>query len=1092
MLANPLLLSFLLLCACLVVVAQGSRKTADDPPLRVDKVRCEGLTDPLGIDVTAPRLSWTLESSMRGQLQSAYQILVASTRELLQKDGSDLWNSGKVQSGQSIQVAYGGAALESGRQYFWKVRVWDCEGKASSWSAIAMWSMGLLKQDDWKGKWIGVDGVDTTYHLTGTQWIWFPEGQPEKAAPLGTRYFRRVVMVPEGRTVQRALLHGTADDEGVFFLNGVPLGTSTSHRTLMELKAVTGVHTGRNVLAVSVRNAAIPNGGNTPNPAGLVAVFEVQFTDGSSLLVPTDALWKTSDTLAEGWQSIEFDDEDWVQAQILGPVGMPPWGKKSSQANRRLAGRWLRKEFVLDRPVRRATVYMSGLGLSELHINGKKVGDHVLSPALSEYPKRVYYVTHDVTSILTTGHNTLGVVLGNGRFYAPRVGEPTITQTYGYPKLLMQLHIEYGDGTIGDIVSDGTWRLNTDGPILVNNEYDGEEYDARKELEGWSLPGFDDARWPGVQVVSPPGGVLSAQMIKPIRVVRTLKPLSVNEVRPGVFIFDMGENMVGWCRLRVRGQRGTTVSLRHAETLKPDGDLYLDNIRGAKVTDLYTLKGAGEEVYEPRFTYHGFRFVEMQGYPGRPDLSAIEGRVVNDDVEPAGEFTCSQPVINRIYSSIVRGVQGNYRSIPTDCPQRDERQGWLGDRSAESRGETYLFDISALYAKWVQDMADAQMPNGSVSDVCPAYWPLYNDNVTWPSSTVIIPGALLDQYADSALIRRHYPSMVKWVDHMSGFIKDDVIEKDTYGDWCVPPESPELIHSKDPLRKTAPGILSTSYFYHDILLMVRYATLVGNLADAKRFAALALSLRNGLNRRYYNEELGYYDNGSQTSCVLPLFFDMVPVDQRPRVFARLVGKITEESKGHIGTGLVGGQWLNRLLSDFGRADLVYKFATNTTYPSWGYMMEKGATTVWELWNGDSADPAMNSGNHVMLVGDLVLWLYERLAGIKADPENPGFKHVVMRPTPVGDLQSVRATYKSPHGVIESEWRTSPGRFDWEIRVPVNSTATVFIPCKNANGITEGGKPIDKVEGVKYVRMEGVAAVLEVQSGVYRFSALMDR
>jgi alpha-L-rhamnosidase len=1090
--ANPLLLSFLVLCACLVVVAQGSRKTAADPPLRVDQVRCEGLINPLGIDVTAPRLSWTLESSVRGQLQSAYQILVASTRELLQNDGGDLWNSGRVQSGQSIQVAYGGSALESGRQYFWKVRVWDREGKASSWSAIAIWSMGLLKQEDWRGKWIGQDGVDSTYHLTGTQWIWFPEGRPEKAAPLGTRYFRRVVMVPGGRTVQRALLHGTADDEGVFFLNGAPLGTSASHRTLMELNAVTGVRTGRNVLAVSVRNAAIPNGGNTPNPAGLVAVFEIQFTDGSSLLVPTDALWKTSDTPVEGWQSVDFDDEDWAQAQVLGPVGMSPWGKKSSQANRRLAARWLRKEFVLERPIRRATVHMSGLGVSELYINGSKVGDHVLSPALSEYPKRVFYVTHDVTSILAAGHNALGVVLGNGRFYAPRVGEPTITQTYGYPKLLLQLHIEYMDGMFGDIVSDETWKLNADGPILANNEYDGEEYDARKELEGWSLPGFDDARWHGVQIVSPPGGTLSAQMIKPIRVVRTLKPLSVNEVRPGEFIYDMGENMVGWCRLRVRGSHGTTVSLRHAETLKPDGDLYLDNIRSAKVTDLYTLKGTGEEVYEPRFTYHGFRFVEMQGYPGRPDLSAIEGRVVNDDVEPAGEFACSHPVINRIYGSIVRGVQGNYRSIPTDCPQRDERQGWLGDRSAESRGETYLFDISALYAKWVQDMADAQMPNGSVSDVCPAYWPLYNDNVTWPSSTVIIPGALLDQYADSALIRRHYPSMVKWVDHMSGFIKDDVLQNDTYGDWCVPPESPELIHSKDPLRKTAPGILSTSYFYHDLQLMVRYATLLGNVADAKRFAALALSLKNGLNRRYYNETLGYYDNGSQTSCVLPLFFDIVPVDQRPRVFDRLVGKITDESKGHIGTGLVGGQWLNRLLTDFGRADLVYKFATNTTYPSWGYMMEKGATTVWELWNGDSADPAMNSGNHVMLVGDLVLWLYERLAGIMADPEKPGFKHVVMRPTPVGDLQSVRAIYKSPHGAIKSEWRTSPDRFDWEIRVPVNSTATVFIPCKNANGITEGGKPIENVEGVKYVRREGFSAVLEVQSGVYRFSALLDR
>ena len=1075
----------LIFSVSLIVLAEGTHHMSTRPSLRIAQVRCEGFSDPMGIDVTTPRLSWVLESSMRSQSQSAYQILVASSRELLQQDASDRWNSGKVQSGQSIQVAYGGTPLESGKPYFWKVRIWDRNGEPSDWSPVATWTMGLLKHEDWKGKWSGLDGVDTTYHLTGTQWIWFPGGRPDRSAPVGTRYFRRMVVLPEGRIVQRALLHVTADDEGAFFLNGAPICSTMGHLVLAEVNVEKNLHSGRNLLAAAVRNA-----GDAPNPAGLVGMFEVRFTDGTSLLVPTDSTWSSTDTLVGGWQSIDFDDARWVQAQTLGPVGMPPWGKKSGPANRRLAARWLRKEFTLDKPVRRASVYMSGLGLSELYINGKKIGDHVLSPALSEYPKRVFYVTHDVSSSLSLGQNTLGVVLGNGRYYAPRLGEPTITQTYGYPKLILQLHIENEDGTTGDVVSDETWRLSTDGPILANNEYDGEEYDARKEFEGWSVPGFNDAHWQGVEIVSPPGGVLSAQMIKPIRVVESLKPLSVTEARPGVFIFDMGQNMVGWCRLHVKGARGTQISLRHAETLRPDGGLYLDNIRSAKVTDLYTLKGGGEEIYEPRFTYHGFRFVEMQEFPGRPDLSTIEGRVVNDDVESAGEFTCSHPVINKIYRSIVWGVQGNYRSIPTDCPQRDERQGWLGDRSAESRGESYLFDNSALYAKWVQDMADAQKPNGSVSDVCPSYWPLYNDNVTWPSSTVIIPGALLDLYADSALIRRHYPSMVKWIDHMSGFIKDGVLEKDTYGDWCVPPESPELIHSKDPLRKTAPGILSTSYFYHDLQLMSRYATLVGNTSDAKRFAALALNLKNGLNRRYYNDTLGYYDNGSQTSCVLPLFFDMVPVHLRTRVFDRLVRKITEESKGHIGTGLVGGQWLNRVLTDFGRADLVYGFATNTTYPSWGYMMEKGATTVWELWNGDSADPAMNSGNHVMLIGDLVIWLYERLAGIKADPQDPGFRHVVMRPTLVGGLQSVKATHKSPYGLIESEWKNSAGRFTWNIRMPVNSTATVFIPARSVEDIMESGIPIRKAEGVEYVRMEGSSAVFKVQSGAYRFSSLL--
>jgi len=1054
-------------------------------PIRISQLRCEGFIDPLGIDTGTPRLSWQLESDERSQSQTAYQVLVAGSPEILQNDQTDKWNSGKVESGQSIQVPYGGSALESGKPYFWKVRIWDGKGKASDWSRIGTWTMGLLNPFDWKAKWIGLDGVDEAYRLTETQWIWFPGGQPEKSTAVGTRYFRRMFILPEDRKVQKAIWYVTADDEGAFFLNGTSVCSTMSHRVLSEVNVTAGLKVGKNTLAVAVRNV-----GDSPNPAGLVGMLDIVFADGSSLHVPTDFGWKTSDKEVAGWQGAEYDDEQWVGPQVLGPVGMLPWGEKTRASDRRLPARWLRKEIALEKPVKRASVYMSGLGVSELYVNGKRIGDHVLSPALSEYPKRVYYVTHDVSSALAPGRNALGVILGNGRFYAPRIGEPTTTQTYGYPKLLFQLHIEYKDGTVSEVLSDETWKLSTDGPIIANNEYDGEEYDARKELEGWAATDFNDSRWEQAQPVAAPTGAVRAQMINPIRVVETIQPLSVKELRPGVFIFDMGQNIVGWCRLRVTGPRGTQVSLRHAETLKPNGELYMDNLRGAKVTDVYTLKGEGAEVYEPRFTYHGFRFVEMKGFPGKPDLRALEGRVVNDDVETAGVFACSHPVINTIYKSIVRGVQGNYRSIPTDCPQRDERQGWLGDRSAESRGESYLFDISTLYAKWVQDMADAQQSNGSVSDVCPSYWPLYNDNVTWPSSTVIIPGALLEQYADSALIRRHYPSMVRWIDHMSGYIKDGIIEKDNYGDWCVPPESPELIHSNDPMRKTVPGILATSYFYHDLILMCRYAKLVGNSDDVRRFSALALVLKEGLNRRYYDETNGYYDNGSQTSCVLPLAFDMVPSSQRAKVFDRLVQKITNESKNHIGTGLVGGQWLNRVLADFGRADLVYTFATNTTYPSWGYMMEKGATTVWELWNGDSADPAMNSGNHVMLVGDLVIWLYERLAGIMADPEEPGFKHIIMKPTPLKQLGFVRATHNSPHGLIETSWKITSGRFEWEVRVPVNTRATVYVPAKNANDITESGMPIRKAAGIAHVRNEGSYAVLEVKSGVYHFSSVL--
>jgi alpha-L-rhamnosidase len=431
-------------------------------------------------------------------------------------------------------------------------------------------------------------------------------------------------------------------------------------------------------------------------------------------------------------------------------------------------------------------------------------------------------------------------------------------------------------------------------------------------------------------------------------------------------------------------------------------------------------------------------------------------------------------------------VRGNYRSIPTDCPQRDERQGWLGDRAAESRGEAYLFRNNALYAKWVQDMADAQRDDGAVPDVCPAYWPIYNDSVTWPSSIAIIPGALLDQDADRGLLDRAYPAIAKWLNHQIGGIKDNIATRDTYADWCEPPESPQLIHSKDPARKTAGPLLATTYLYHCLQLGARYATIVGIPDDARNFEAQADRLRQGLNEHFYRKDLGQYDNGSATSYILPLAFDMVPEADRTRVMARLVDKIMKDNDGHGSHGLVGGQWVNRVLTRYGHGDVAYAMATQTTYPSLGYMAARGATTVWELWNGDTADPSMNSGNHVMLVGDLVTWLYEDVAGIAPDADVPGFRHILMRPTPVGDLKSVKASYRSLYGLVSSEWKRDGAAFSLDATVPANATATVYLPADDAASVTESGNPAAQADGARFLRTEGKAAVYEVGSGTYHF------
>lgn len=1057
--------------------------------IKIRNLRCEYMENPLGIDVKEPRLSWTLESDRRGQVQTAYEILVASSDNNLKNDIGDLWASGKVNSDQSVHVIYKGKTLISNMQCFWKVKIWDKDGKPSKWSKPALWSMGLLNIDDWKAQWIGWDHDDTsgedtknTSELVKSQWIWYPEDNPDKNAEVGACYLRRSVHIPSKRRVVKASILTTADNEFSLWMNGIETGNGNNYNLLYELDVLPNMRSGENTFAVKVVNT-----GDKPNPAGFICCIQIEFSSGQKLVIHTDEKWLVSNIELDDWELTKFDDSKWIKSKTLGRYGTIPWCvAANSDESRRLSARYLRNEFSIYKKVNRAVAYVSGLGLFEFHLNGKKIGNHVLEPGLTEYTKRVFYVTFDITKKLKKDSNAVGVILGSGRYYSPRLQIPTNTRTFGFPKLLLQLHIEYEDNSSQTIVSDKTWKLTVDGPILTNNEYDGEEYDAQMEMPGWDKAGFDESEWRNVELVKGPEGILRSQMMEPIRITETVKPVSVSNPEQGMYIFDMGQNLVGWCRLKVKGAQGTKIIMRHAETLKDDGTLYLDNIRSAKVTDIYTLKGNGTEVHEPRFTYHGFRYVEVTGFPGEPGLEAIEGCVVHDDVEPAGTFECSNQLINRIHRNIKWGVRGNYRSFPTDCPQRDERQAWLGDRAAESKGETYLYNIAMLYGKWMADINDSQKESGSLPVVAPPYWPMYFDDVTWPSCYIIIPGILYEQYGDVRVLNDRYPSMKKWMEYMSSYLEDGIMPRDQFGDWCVPPESPDLIHSEDPNRRTAKPVLGSTYFYKNLTLMAQYANILGKPDDEKKFHDLAEKIKEAFNKKFFKEESDRYDNGSQTSFVLPLSFGIVPEEKKHTVFNKLVEKIMVESKGHIGTGLIGGQWLMRVLSDNGRPDIAYQIATQKTYPSWGYMIENNATTIWELWNGNTANPAMNSHNHVMLVGDLNIWLYEYLAGIRSDVKHPGFKRIIMRPHPIGDLTFVRASYKSVRGVIKSAWKIADNSFIWDITVPVNTTAEVYIPAKSVENITESGKSINEITGVKFIRMEGNTAVVEVASGSYRF------
>lgn len=1078
--------------------------TASRASLSVGELRCEELKDPTGVDVAQPRLSWIITSSERDTKQSAYEILVATNEANLKPGRADLWDSGLVTSDASILVPYHGAPLTSRIACFWKVRVWDENGKASDWSKTATWSMGMLQPGDWQAQWIGQDGKDQVDTLSDTSWIWYPESESVRATNTETVYFRREVTIPADRRVKRAIFAYTGDNECRGWIDAFDLGARNTYHTV-KWNDITGrLEPGKTYVFGLVGRT----GGSKSGSAGVTGRLTIDFSDGDPLIIRTDEKWKTTETSQEDWLKQGFDDSTWASAQVLASVGATPWGEVRMPEDRRQPARYLRKEFIVGKKLARATVSFSGLGLSELYLNGKKVGDHVLSPAFAQYDKREYYVTYDVTKDLQAGANAMGVILGNGRFYADRSKVYASTVNFGWPKLILNLQLEYADGSVDWVASDGSWMLTTDGPIRANNDYDGEEYDARMELGDWTDPNYnylqndmgsvfgsklqdtpraDDAKWVPAQIVSSPGGVLSAEMSPPIRVTGTLKPISVKELQPGVYVYDLGQNMVGWCRLHVRGKAGTTVILRHAETLKPDGSLYTANLRSAEVTDKYTLKGDGEETWEPRFVSHGFRFVEVTGYPGTPDLDAIEGRVVNDDLPTAGDFVCSSDIINRIYTNIVWGTRGNYRSLPTDCPQRDERQGWLGDRSEECKGESYLFDMDPLYKKWRQDMADAQRTNGVIPDVAPAYWPIYSDNVTWPSSAIIIPSALYRQFGDDSSIRQQYESSKLWMEHMLSYAQDDIIDRDSYGDWCVPPEEPTLIHSKDPARQTAKALLATSYYYYDLCLMEQYARLLGKTGEADHWASLAGEFKTAFNNHFLDRTNNEYSNGTQTSCVLPLAFGLVPDDMHDKIFAHLVDKIQNETHGHIGTGLIGGQYLNRVLSDNGRPELSYVMAAQKEYPGWGYMVEHGATTIWELWNGNTADPTMNSGNHVMLIGDLVIWFYEYLGGIA--PDSPGFKTIRMKPVLVDNVTHVKATHNSPYGLISSEWQRDGDKFDWQIEVPANTTAFIYLPAESARTATENGRSLFNLSGVTPVDgNSGHCLQFQVGSGKYHFTS----
>ena len=1015
----------------LVVLVAGWGTKA--PAQGAVNLRCEYLVDPQGVTEAAPRLTW--EPMIPGI--PAWRVRVCSSKELLDERRADLWDSGRVEEPGRNQVVYQGPPLRSGQECWWVVEELSNSGDAYTVvSSPARWTMGLLEEKDWEGaEWIGLPGPEEKAFEFPPEARWIA-GEEGLKAPVGSRAYRTSFDAPAN--LERALLLATGDDDLVVWLNATQVLTVKGHQNGQRLDVTSFLKPGAsNSIAATARNASA-------GPTGILVAIEME-AGGKTTRIVSNSSWRTQANPPAGWEkAAEPPGAGWTAATELAAPGQGPWGALTiaSPESRVLPARLVRIGFGTEDVVS-ATLHVAGLGYHEVYLDGEKIGDRELEPALMDYDVRVPVATYGpqdglAKPLARNGAHGLVILLGNGRYHAPRSKVPTGTRDFGVPVARAVLLLTKKDGQVQRIVTNASWKATDGGSIRENNDYDGEVFDSRPQGQS-----FD--KWPPARILPGPKGRLAPQMLPPTRVTERLQPKEVYEKDAGKWIYDFGENLVGRCELKVEVPAGTRITLRHAETTTPDGNLYTANLRSAQCRDVYVANGKGVETYHPHFTYHGFRFVEMTGYPGRPPAGILTACKVNTDLTTVGEWDSSSPTLNRLFLNYKRGLLGNYRSIPTDCPQRDERQGWQGDRAAESLGEAYLFDVSAFYAKWLQDIEDSQKPDGNVSDVCPAYWPFYSGSTVWPAVQTVLPETLWLHYGDQRLLERHYASTARWVEFQwKRRDANGLVPPDPYGDWCPPPEDLKVVHTQAPDRVTDKAMVANAYLCLHLQKMAWLAGKLGRAEDVARWTKLRTQAAAAFQKAYWKAESHSFANGTQTSYVLPMAFGLVPSGQEKAVAEALVGRIRGHDKGHIGTGLIGAQWLNRTLSERGFCNVAYEMATRTDYPSWGYMVEHGATTFWELWNGNTADPSMNSGNHVMLVGDMGAWFFENLAGIRCHPDHPGFGKVLVQPDIPAGLESVTASYHSIRGLIKTSWK-SGNAFSLTLTLPPGVPAEVRLP-----------------------------------------------
>ena len=891
-----------------------------EPALRVQFLRAEYLVNPLGLDAERPRLSWLLEADGRGAIQTAYQILAASSLGALERGEGDSWDSGIVESAETAHITYGGRPVEPRARVWWKVRVWDGEGVGSAWSDPAFWERGLGSLTDWQGNWISMPAI----------------------AP------------------------------------------DTSILEAAELDAL---------LPVS------------------------QF----------------------------------------------------------------RRSFTVEGEVVAARLRVTARGVYEARLNGAKVGDQVLAPGWTDYDKRIQVQTFDVTEAIVPGENVLGALVGTG-WYAGYVGFEPGARHYGTaPHLLAQLEIVLADGSRQMIATNREWRVST-GPLRYSDFLMGEYHDARLDTPGWDAPGFDDAAWQRPQVQNRNAVPLVGDCSEPVRALDELVPVARTQPQPGTWVFDLGQNIAGWARLKASGPAGTTIRLRFAEILNPDGTLYVTNLRSARATDTFVLGGGpeGEEVFEPHFTWHGFRYVEVTGYPGEPGMEAVTGVFVGSDTRPVGTFTCSDDLVNQLQRNIVWGQRGNFLSIPTDCPQRDERLGWLGDAQVFVGTAIGNMDVAAFFTKWMQDVVDAQSESGAFPDVAPRLVDLSDGAPAWADCGVIVPWTIWKTYGDTGIITRHWAAMERWMGWLVGnnptLLWQNKRNND-FGDWLSIGAN------------TDKELIGTAYMAYDARLMAEMAEAIGLEHDAGRYRRLHEDVAAAFCAAYVNED-GTIRGDTQAAYVLALHFGLLPVDLRPAAARRLVDDIVAKGD-HLSTGFVGVSYLCHVLTEHGYPEVAYRLLHQTSFPSWKYSILHGATTIWERWDGWTEDkgfqdPGMNSFNHYSL-GSVGEWLRRRVAGIDNAPGGAGYQCIRIAPVLDDSLTWAEGTYESIQGLTRSRWERTEAGITLTVTVPANTSAEVVLPATTVEAASESGVSLAEAPGVVSAREDEGSVVVTVGSGDYTFS-----